>query len=90
MHSDMTRETGSTATETGRLRYCMRDDENLGLWRETEIGVPGACAAVVKTAESARAAGWSPASRLMLRLPVFLFGVLLGGVRGDSGGPRPR
>lgn len=24
MHSEMTRETGSTATETGRLRYCIR------------------------------------------------------------------
>lgn len=23
MHSDMTRDTGSTATETGRLRYCI-------------------------------------------------------------------
>ena len=26
MHSEMTRETGSTATETGLLRYCIRDD----------------------------------------------------------------
>lgn len=26
MHSAMTRETGSTATETGRLRYCMRGE----------------------------------------------------------------
>jgi hypothetical protein len=26
MHSDMTRDTGSTATETGRLLYCMRDE----------------------------------------------------------------
>lgn len=25
IHSDMTREIGSTATETGRLLYCMRD-----------------------------------------------------------------
>ena len=24
MHSDITRDTGSTATETGRLRYCIR------------------------------------------------------------------
>lgn len=24
MHSDMTKDTGSTATETGRLRYCIR------------------------------------------------------------------
>jgi hypothetical protein len=26
MHSDITREIGSTATVTGRLRYCMRED----------------------------------------------------------------
>ena len=26
MHSEMTRETGSTVTETGRLRYCIRED----------------------------------------------------------------
>jgi hypothetical protein len=26
MHSDMTRDTGSTATDTGRLRYCMREE----------------------------------------------------------------
>jgi hypothetical protein len=25
IHSDMTRDIGSTATETGRLLYCMRD-----------------------------------------------------------------
>lgn len=26
IHSEMTRDTGSTATETGRLRYCIRDE----------------------------------------------------------------
>jgi hypothetical protein len=57
MHSDMTRDTGSTATETGRLRYCMRE-ENKGFRR----GVDGP--GVIAAAGSMGAA--RSASRLML------------------------
>lgn len=59
MHSDMTRETGSTATETGRLRYCMRD-EAIGI--RLGSGVLGA----EDSAES-MAAAESWASRLILQ-----------------------
>jgi len=51
MHSDITNETGSMATETGRLLYCMRDDI-IGARREKpkvdetvgSIGAIGGCA----------------------------------------------
>lgn len=37
MHSDITSETGSTATDTGWLRYCMRDDAAVD-WRSCGNG----------------------------------------------------
>jgi len=49
--SDMTRDTGSTATETGRLLYCMRD-EMPGLLRRGS-GVPGADGKVESMAATA-------------------------------------
>jgi hypothetical protein len=55
MHSDITRDTGSTATETGRLRYCMRDESRRF---RRGVKVPSA----VATAASMGAAGcasWS-------------------------------
>jgi hypothetical protein len=45
MHSEMTRDTGSTATETGRLRYCMRE-ERTGPRRGRGVGVDGMGAGV--------------------------------------------
>ena len=36
MHSDMTNDTGSTAIDTGLLRYCIRD-ESTGARRETDL-----------------------------------------------------
>jgi hypothetical protein len=60
MHSDMIRDTGSTATVTGRLRYCMRE-ETTGL--RLGRGVPGTddgAGSMVVTAS------W--ASRLILQL----------------------
>lgn len=44
MHSDITNDTGSTATETGRLLYCIRE-ECVGTRRER--GVPGTESRVV-------------------------------------------
>jgi len=66
MDSDMTRDTGSTATETGRLLYCMRDEsERPGLLcRGSTSGVPG----TEESAESIVATtSWS--SRLILQRP---------------------
>ena len=37
MHSDITNDTGSTATDTGRLRYCIRE----GAGPRRGRGVPG-------------------------------------------------
>jgi len=39
MHSEMTSDTGSTATDTGRLLYCMREEVR-GVRRERDV-VPG-------------------------------------------------
>lgn len=38
MHSAITRDTGSTATDTGRLRYCMRGE---WCWARRGKGVVG-------------------------------------------------
>ena len=59
MHSDITKDAGSTATDTGRLLYCMREDrfrDRLGR------GVPG----TERRLESM--AGGCFASRLMLQM----------------------
>jgi hypothetical protein len=58
MHSDITRDTGSTATDTGRLRYCMREESNM---LRRGVTVPGAIA----TAGSMAVVGWT--SRLILQ-----------------------
>lgn len=60
MHSDMIKDTGSTATVTGRLRYCMREEmTGLRLGR----GVPGTDDGAGSMVVTAR---W--ASRLILQL----------------------
>lgn len=38
MHSEMTKDTGSTATETGRLLYCIRE-EMIGVRRGSDTAV---------------------------------------------------
>lgn len=55
MHSEMTSDTGSTATDTGRLLYCIRDDCG-GPRRGT--GVPGT---------ESKIESMVPASRLILQ-----------------------
>lgn len=46
MHSDITRDMASTATETGRLRYCMREAWPL---KRRQLAVEGVESAVVES-----------------------------------------
>ena len=63
MHSDIMSDTGSIATETGRLRYCMRE-ESRGFRRGVGVSSGGATAGSMSAA--------SCASRLMLKARALL------------------
>lgn len=66
MHSEMTSETGSTATDTGLLRYCMREDSK-GARRGVDVpSADGSATTVVVLAAESRGAGRCP-SRFMLK-----------------------
>jgi hypothetical protein len=68
MHSEMTRDTGSTATETGRLRYCILGASDRGAADIIDSGWSGCSIAL---------GFW--ASRLILYVVEFMKGAREGG-----------